>query len=146
MQFFKARTRLGWLKRLIYSPLLAILLTSTLNHTLAAEIMTGVITYDEAEQQERGTVAWYNWYMEARAYIASHGGLACAPGTPIVFSKSGQIRALSEDEACLASVAFKQFAIPAESQLPAIILPVRSHKLPPAAPDELSRLLGSHQP
>ncbi|MEB3207231.1 MAG: hypothetical protein VKK59_07825 [Vampirovibrionales bacterium] len=112
-----------------------------LNSVLAA-IVTGIITYEDAKEQEKGQVDWYQWYLEARAYIASHGGLACSVGTSIVFSKSGQLRALSEDPDCQMSVQFKYFPIPEASKLPSIILPVRSHRLPAAAPEELNQFLG----
>jgi hypothetical protein len=112
-----------------------------LNQALAV-IMTGIITYEEAKEQEKDQVDWYQWYLEARAYIESHGGLACSVGTSIVFSKSGQLRALSDDPDCQMSVQLKHFPIPEASKLPSIILPVRSHRLPAANRQELNQFLG----
>jgi hypothetical protein len=97
-----------------------------------------VKTYQEAVILEKNTVDWYAWYLAVRSYLNQTGGLNdCVLGTPIKIYKQGRIEALSPDPICRVSVGWRKFPLPRNTQLDALILPVRSGKLPPASPDEL---------
>lgn len=96
-----------------------------------------VKTFQEAVVLEKA-IDWYGWYLSFRGYIDSTGGLnQCMVGTPIKIHKRGHIEALSPDPRCRLSVAWRRFPLPSETSLDALILPVRSGKLPPASQQEL---------
>jgi hypothetical protein len=82
-------------------------------------------------------VDWYGWYLSAREYLSQTGGLNCALGTPIKFYKNGQIEALSFDPHCLNSVSGRHYPLPKNTQLDALILPVRPGQGPPASRQEI---------
>lgn len=98
-----------------------------------------VQTIEAAIQAEKATVDWYGWYMDARGYLAATGGLPCAVGTPIKFYKDGRIAPQTEDLICLLSVQNRSYPLPKNTQLSAVILPVRGGKEAPATPDEILR-------
>jgi hypothetical protein len=96
-----------------------------------------VKTYQEAATLEQD-IDWYAWYLSIRKYLDATGGLNhCVVGTPIKIYKQGRIEALSPDPLCRISVSWRHFPLPANTRLDALILPVRSGKLPPASPQEL---------
>ncbi len=103
-----------------------------------------VKTLDAAIEAERGTVNWYQWYLNARDYLSRTGGLPCELGTDIKFYKSGRIEALTPDPVCRLSLNWRNFPLPPETQLDAVILPVRSGAAPPASPEELMRRIQGH--
>ncbi|HEY9744788.1 MAG TPA: hypothetical protein V6C99_01065 [Oculatellaceae cyanobacterium] len=101
-----------------------------------------VQTFQDAVIAEKDTVDWYGWYLSIRGYLEATGGLnQCTVGTPIKIYKQGRIEALSVDPLCKASVAWRKFPLPENTRLEALILPVRSGKLPPASPEELKMRL-----
>lgn len=103
-------------------------------------------TYQEAVVAERGRVDWYAWYLAAREYLAATGGLnRCMVGTPIKFYKEGRIEAMSPDPFCQMSVKWRRFPLPSNTQLDALILPVRPGKLPPASPAEIQQRIQSNK-
>jgi hypothetical protein len=100
-------------------------------------VLTGkILTFQEALKKE-DSINWYQWYLEARRYLAETGGLACPLGTDIVFYLSGQIETTSSDTGCQLSLKNRRFPLPVNSQLEALILPVRSSQHPPASRTEL---------
>jgi hypothetical protein len=102
-------------------------------------VLTGKVqTLQEAIQSEKDTVDWYAWYLAARDYLGSFGGLRCPLGTPIKFYKNGRIEAMSFDPYCIASVSGKYFLLPQNTKLDALILPVRPGQGPPASPEEIN--------
>lgn len=96
-------------------------------------------TLDAAIREERDTVDWYRWYLQAREYLSRTGGFQCAIGTPIIFHKDGVIEPQSYSMLCLRSAAMKRFPLPKDTALSAVILPVRPGQGPPASPEELER-------
>jgi hypothetical protein len=105
-------------------------------------LITGKVqTLQQAIESERDVVDWYGWYMSAREYIGKTGGLRCALGTPIKFYRNGKMEALTFDTSCIASVQGRRFPLPLNTQLDALVLPVRPGQAPPATRDEIySRL------
>jgi hypothetical protein len=101
-------------------------------------VLTGKVqTLQQAIESEKDTVDWYGWYLSARDYLSQTGGLRCALGTPIKFYKNGLIEALTFDPHCIASVSGRHFPLPANTQLDALILPVRPGQGPPASRQEI---------
>lgn len=90
-------------------------------------VLSGKIqTLQQAIQSEKGLVDWYAWYLSVREYLSQTGGLnECALGTEIVFYKNGRIEAHSSDPRCRATVMWRRYALPRNTQLDALILPVR---------------------
>ena len=103
-------------------------------------LKASVKTLDAAIREE-AHVDWYSWYMAARNYLSVTGGLQCKLNTPIKFHRNGRIEASTRDAYCLQSVAFKQFGLPKNTALDAVILPVRSGSAPPASKEELYQLI-----
>lgn len=110
-------------------------------------LLTGQVqTLQEAMESEKDTVNWYGWYMACREYLARTGGLQCDLGTPIKFHRDGRIEALTMEPRCLSSSSWRRFALPRQTKLDAIILPVRQGNAPPATPAEiLSRIQAYEQ-
>lgn len=101
-------------------------------------VLTGKVqTLQQAIVSESGQVDWYAWYLAARQYLGSTGGLQCALGTPIKFYRNGLIEAMSFSPVCQASVAGRMFPLPSKTKLDALILPVRPGEGPPASPQEI---------
>jgi hypothetical protein len=100
-----------------------------------------IVSLDAAILEEKGTVDWYGWYMACRQYLIRAGGLNCRIGTMIRFDRSGMMTALSSDLPCVYSVSQKRFALPPNTAVEGIILPVRSGRAQPATPEELHRYL-----
>ncbi len=90
-------------------------------------VLSGKVqTLQQAIQEEKGVVDWYAWYLSVREYLSQTGGLnECALGTEIVFYKNGRIEARSSDPRCTASVMWRRYPLPRDTQLEALILPVR---------------------
>jgi hypothetical protein len=108
-------------------------------------VLTGEVSVESAMVMEQD-VDWYAWYLAARRHVAEHGGFSdCPLGTMIRFHKNGYVEALSNKPACRFSAALKRFPLPADSRLKAILLPVRSGKLPPASPTELYQHLNRNR-
>lgn len=82
-------------------------------------------------------VNWYAWYLACRAYLSQSGGLHCSIGTEIKFFRNGRMMPLTSDPVCLASATGRRFPLPQQTQLDALILPVRNGKAPPVSRDEL---------
>lgn len=109
-------------------------------------ILTGKVqTLQQAIESEKDTVDWYGWYLSAREYLSQTGGLNCALGTPIKFYKNGQIEAMSFDPHCLNSVSGRHYPLPKNTQLDALILPVRPGQGPPASRQEIDSRVHSLQ-
>jgi hypothetical protein len=104
-------------------------------------ILSGTVSLQSAMAAEQGRVDWYGWYLKARQYIASHGGLRCEHGTPILFRKTGQMSAMTNDPMCQASTISKRFPLPVGTHVDTLILPTRPGAAPPASPEELMRFL-----
>lgn len=101
-------------------------------------LITGQVkTLQEAIDSEKNVVDWYGWYLAARTYISQSGGLRCPLGTPIKFYRNGKIEAITFDSACIGSVIGRRFPLPPNTQLDALILPVRPGQGPPATRDEI---------
>lgn len=117
----------------------------TQSETMQPFMLTGkVLSFQEAVHQEKN-IDWYQWYLFARQYLAKRGGLACPLGTSIIFYKAGRIEANSSDINCLLSIRQKQFPLPRDTLLQALILPVRSGSAPPASPEELQSRVQASQ-
>ncbi|MDX2084823.1 MAG: hypothetical protein SFZ03_05480 [Candidatus Melainabacteria bacterium] len=99
--------------------------------------LQGSVSLDAAMVAEAGQVDWYRWYLSARQYLKSMGGLRCTEGTRIVFYRNGRIQALSQDPFCQISAMSKQFPLPQHTQVQAVVLPTRQSSRPPASPQEL---------
>lgn len=111
-----------------------------------SRIITGQVkTLQEAIDSEKDVVDWYGWYLAARGYISQSGGLRCPLGTPIKFYRNGKIEALTFDSACMASVIGRRFPLPPNTQLDALILPVRPGQGPPATRDEIYSRIRTNQ-
>ena len=101
-------------------------------------VLTGKVqTLQQAIESERDTVDWYAWYLSARQYLGQTGGIRCPLGTPIKFYRNGHIEALSFDPYCISSVTDRHFPLPKNTQLDALILPVRPGQGPPASRQEI---------
>ena len=100
-----------------------------------------VQTLQDAILSEKGSVDWYGWYLAARTYLRSTGGLGnCQPGTNLKFYKDGQILPETLDPMCTASLAGRSFPLPRDTQLEALLLVIRTgDKTVPAplSPDQL---------
>ncbi len=109
-------------------------------------VLTGKVqTLQQAMESEKDYVDWYAWYLSARAYLGQSGGIRCPLGTPIKFHKNGLIEAMSFDPYCMASLSGRRFALPRNTKLEALILPVRPGQGPPASPEEINSRVKSLQ-
>lgn len=87
---------------------------------------SSIPTFEQAQAQEQGIIQWDKWVYDARNYIMSSGGFNCVIGTLIVFSKAGQLKALTDDSTCQASVNSKYFPLPQASRFESIVMGIRS--------------------
>jgi hypothetical protein len=101
-------------------------------------VLTGKVkTLQQAIESEKDTVDWYAWYLAAREYLSQTGGIRCPLGTPIKFYRNGRIEAMSFDPYCISSVSGRNYPLPHNTQLDALILPVRPGQGPPASRQEI---------
>ena len=100
-------------------------------------LLTGSVSTLEAAITEESNVDWYGWYMRARDYFTTHGGLSCQTGTPLTFYRNGYLKADNMTPACQRSLMGKRFPLPAATRLEAVVLPVRPGTAPPASREEL---------
>ncbi|MEB3287902.1 MAG: hypothetical protein VKJ04_10405 [Vampirovibrionales bacterium] len=105
-------------------------------------IQASVQTLEAAIQSEKDVVDWYAWYLSARKYIASRGGIACPAGTMLKFPKKGFVEVKMSpwdpvEPRCVMSIQGMYFPLPEKTRLEAVLLPVRSSLLPPAPPSEI---------
>lgn len=101
-------------------------------------VLSGKVqTLQQAIQSEQGSIDWYTWYLSVREYLKKTGNLnECDLGTEIVFYKDGRMDARSNDPFCVMSVRWRRFPLPKDTQLDALILPVRK-EADMASPEEI---------
>jgi hypothetical protein len=109
-------------------------------------ILSGTITLQTALQMEQERIDWYTWYLDARRYLATHDGIRCETGTTLLFRKDGRMTALTDEPACLATVANKRFPLPLATNVEAVIFPHIPMRTAPVDADALLQFLAQPLP
>lgn len=108
-------------------------------------VLQGSVKTLDAAISEEVSVDWYGWYMRARSYLAATGGLPCQLGTTIKFHRTGRLEAMTDDPVCRSSLRGRVFPLPRNTELQALLLPVRQGSAPPASREEFLKRVQSQQ-